>query len=52
MKRGSSSRGLFDRLLPASPRSFVNTVRGGVTHQAGAIAPVKSSDLGATVDIK
>jgi hypothetical protein len=52
MKRGTSSRGLFDRLLPASPRSFVNTVRSGVTHQAGAIAPMKSSDLGTTVNIK
>jgi hypothetical protein len=52
MKRGSSSRGLFDRLLPASPRSFVNTVRGGVTRQAGANAPAKSSDLGTTVNIK
>jgi hypothetical protein len=52
MKRGTSSRGLFDRLLPASPRSFVNTVRSGVSHQAGAIAPMKSSDLGSTVNIK
>jgi hypothetical protein len=52
MKRGTSSRGLFDRLLPASPRTFVNTVRGGVTRQAGAIAPMKSSDLGTTVNIK
>jgi hypothetical protein len=52
MKRGSSSRGLFDRLLPASPRSFVNTVRGGVTRPAGANAPAKSSDLGTTVNIK
>ena len=52
MKRGTSSRGLFDRLLPASPRTFVNTVRGGVTRQAGAIAPMKSSDLGTTVNMK
>ena len=52
MKRGSSSRGLFDRLLPASPRNSVNTVRGGVTHQAGAIAPLKAPDLGTTVNIK
>jgi hypothetical protein len=52
MKRGTSSRGLFDRLLPASPRSFVNTVRSGVSHQAGAIAPMKSSDLSTTVNIR
>jgi hypothetical protein len=52
MQRGTSSRGLFDRLLPVSPRSFVNTVRGGVSRQAGAIAPAKSSDLGASVNIK
>jgi hypothetical protein len=52
MKRGTSSRGLFDRLLPASPRSFVNTVRGGVTRQAGANVPAKSPDLGTTVNIK
>jgi len=52
MKRGSSSRGLFDRLLPASPRSFANTVRSGLSHQAGTIAPVKPSDLGTTVNIK
>jgi len=52
MKRGTSSRGLFDRLLPASPRSFVNTVRSGASHQAGPIAPMKSPELGTTVDIK
>jgi hypothetical protein len=52
MQRGTSSRGLFDRLLPVSPRSFVNTVRGGVSRQAGAIAPAKSSGLGASVNIK
>jgi hypothetical protein len=53
MQRGSSSRGLFDRLLPVSPRSLINTVRGGATRQAGAIAPAKSSDLGTTaVSIK
>ena len=52
MQRGASSRGLFDRLLPASPRSFVNTVRGGATRQAGANAPAKSLDLGTTGNIK
>jgi len=52
MKRGTSSRGLFDRLLPASPRTFVSTVRSGVSHRAGAIAPMKSPDLGTIVNIK
>jgi len=45
MHRGAASRGLFDRLLPASPRSLVSTVRGGASRQAGAIAPAKSLDL-------
>jgi len=52
MHRGAASRGLFDRLLPASPRSPVSTVRGGASRQSGAIAPAKSSDLGTPINSK
>ena len=50
MHRDASSRGLFDRLLPDSPRSFVNSVRGGMSRQTGAIAPAKALDLGTPVN--
>jgi hypothetical protein len=52
MHRDTSSRGLFDRLLPDSPRSFVSSVRGGVSRQAGVIAPAKVLDLGTPVNNK
>jgi hypothetical protein len=52
MHRGAASRGLFDRLLPASPRSLVSTVRGGASRQVGAIAPAKTLDLGTPVNSK
>jgi hypothetical protein len=47
MHRDAASRGLFDRLLLAAPRSFGSAVRGGGSRQAGAIAPAKPLDLGA-----
>ena len=49
MHRDASSRGLFDRLLPAVPRSFGGTTRGAGTRQIGAAAPAKSLDLGTPV---
>jgi hypothetical protein len=52
MHRDAASRGLFDRWLPVSPRSFGSTVRGGVPHQAGAIAPAKTLDSGAPINSK
>jgi hypothetical protein len=52
MQRGASSRGLFDRLLPDSQRGFVNAVRGGVSRQAGTVAPMKASDSATTVNIR
>jgi hypothetical protein len=50
MHHDTTSRGLFDRLLPTSPRSFGSAFRGGVSHQSGPIAPAKSLDLGAPVN--
>jgi hypothetical protein len=47
MHRDAASRGLFDRLLLAAPRSFGSAVRGGGSRQAGAIAPAKPLDLAA-----
>jgi hypothetical protein len=52
MHREAASRGLFDRWLSVSPRSFGSSVRGGVPHQVGAIAPAKTLDLGAPINNK
>jgi hypothetical protein len=53
MHRDVSARGLFDRLLPVSPRSFVSTVRGAATRQpGGAIPTAKALDLGTPVNSK
>jgi hypothetical protein len=40
-----SSRGLFDRLLTVSPRSFGASSPRSTARQANTIAPVKPSDL-------
>ena len=48
MHPNAASRGLFDRLLLVAPRSLGATPRSGAARQAGAIAPAKQSDLGAT----
>jgi hypothetical protein len=45
MHRDVSSRGLFDRLLSESPRSFGVSTPRGAARQATAIAPVKPLDL-------
>jgi hypothetical protein len=52
MHRDAASRGLFDRLLLAAPRSFGSTVRGGGSHPAGAMVPAKSLDLGTPISNK
>jgi hypothetical protein len=52
MRRGVSSRGLFDRLLPASPGGLVSTVRGAASRQAGATAPAKTLDPGTSPNSK
>jgi hypothetical protein len=52
MRRGVSSRGLFDRLLPSSPGGLVSTVRGVASRQAGANAPAKTLDLGTPLNNK
>lgn len=52
MHRDAASRGLFDRLLLAAPRSFGSTVRGAGSHSAGAMVPAKSLDLGAPINNK
>jgi hypothetical protein len=52
MHRNAASPGLFDRWLSVSPRSFGSTLRGGVPHQAGAIAPAKTLDAGAPINNK
>jgi hypothetical protein len=52
MHRDAASRGLFDRWLAVSPRSFGSAARGGVPHQAGAIAPVKTLESGAPINSK
>jgi len=52
MHRDAAARGLFDRWLPVSPRSFGSAVRGGMPHQAGAIAPAKILDLGTPINNK
>jgi hypothetical protein len=51
MHPDAASRGLFDRLLPASPRSFGTSSRGNV-RPAGAIGPAKSLELGTPVNTK
>ena len=48
MHPNAASRGLFDRLLLVAPRSLGATPRSGAARQAGAIAPAKQLDLGAT----
>jgi hypothetical protein len=52
MHRDAASRGLFDRWLDVSPRGFGNPTRGGVPHQAGAIAAAKALDSGTPLDNK
>jgi hypothetical protein len=51
MHRDAASRGLFDRLLAVSPRSFVSTVRSGASRPVAATS-VKSLDFGASIDNK
>jgi hypothetical protein len=48
MHPNAASRGLLDRLLLVAPRSLGATPRSGAARQAGAIAPAKQLDLGAT----
>jgi hypothetical protein len=50
MHRDARSQGLFDRLLPAAPRSFGSTFRAGGPRQAGAMTPAKPLDLGALIN--
>jgi hypothetical protein len=45
MHRDVSSRGLFDRLLTVSPRSFGASSQRGTAHQTATTAPVKHFDL-------
>jgi hypothetical protein len=52
MHRDAASRGLFDRWLAVSPRSFGSTVRGGVPHQTGVIAPARTLESGAPINNK
>ncbi len=52
MHRDAVSRGLFDRWLAVSPRSFGSTVRGGAPHQAGAIAAAKTLESGPPINNK
>ena len=42
MHRDTGSRGLFDRLLPASPRDAFGAPRSNAPRQSGAIASAKS----------
>jgi hypothetical protein len=51
MHPNASSRGLFDRLLTVSPRSFGSSPRGSV-RPAGAIGPLKPLDLGTPINNK
>ena len=51
MHRDAASRGLFDRLLAVSPRSFGSAVRSSAPRPAAA-TPAKSLDLGASIDNK
>jgi hypothetical protein len=52
MHRDVSSRGLFDRLLTVSPRSFGASSPRGAARQAAAIAPVRPLDLSPPGNIK
>jgi hypothetical protein len=52
MQRETDSRGLFDRLLPAAPRSFGSTFRAGGSRQAGTIAVAKPFDLDTPINNK
>jgi hypothetical protein len=45
MHRDVNSRGIFDRLLTVSPRSFGASTPRGTARQAATIAPVKPLDL-------
>jgi len=45
MHRDTGSRGLFDRLLPASPREAFGAPRSNAPRQSGAVAPAKSLEL-------
>lgn len=51
MHRDAASRGLFDRLLAVSPRSFASTVRSSASRSAAATS-VKPLDFGASIDNK
>jgi len=42
MHRDAASRGLFDRWLAVSPRSFGSAAGHSAPHQAGAISPAKT----------
>jgi hypothetical protein len=46
MHRDAASRGLFDRWLAVSPRSFGSAAGGSSPHQTGAIAPAKALTSG------
>jgi hypothetical protein len=52
MHRDVSSRGLFDRLLTVSPRSFGTSSPRGAARQAATIAPVRPLDLSLPGNIK
>jgi len=51
MHRDAASRGLFDRLLAVSPRSFASTVRSSASRSAAATS-VKPLDFGASIENK
>lgn len=46
MHPNATSRGVFDRLLTVTPRSFGGSSRGSSVRPAGALGPVKPLDLG------
>jgi hypothetical protein len=52
MHRDATSRGLFDRWLTVSPRSFVNAARSGSPYPSGVTAPVKTLNSGAPINSK
>jgi len=52
MHPNATSRGVFDRLLTVSPRSFGGSSRGSGVHPASALGPVKPLDLAAPINSK
>jgi hypothetical protein len=52
MHRDATSRGLFDRWLAVSPRSFGSAAGGSSPRQAGASAPAKTLNSGTPSIIK